>query len=93
MTRAIRDRDDVLVCRLVMGKVTLVHRRLWPALVRMAHRFPAERLAQIREVHTSTGGHVTEETPFPDWVPADVREAGRRLSERSAVIELGPWLE
>ena len=36
VTRAIRDRDDVLVCRLIKGKVTFVHRRLWPALVRAA---------------------------------------------------------
>jgi len=34
VTRAIRDSDEVLVCRLIKGKVTFVHRRLWPALVR-----------------------------------------------------------
>ena len=33
-SRAIRESEDVLVCRLVGGKVTYVHRRLWPALVR-----------------------------------------------------------
>ena len=32
--------DDILVCRLVNGKVTFVHRRLWPALVRAAAHFP-----------------------------------------------------
>ena len=36
LTRGIRNRDDILVCRLVGGKVTFVHRRLWPALVRAA---------------------------------------------------------
>ena len=47
-TRAIRQSADVLVCRLVGGKVTYVHRRLWPALARLAARFRAERLAAIR---------------------------------------------
>ncbi|HKQ97862.1 MAG TPA: hypothetical protein VJV75_08305, partial [Candidatus Polarisedimenticolia bacterium] len=30
------DSKDVLVCRLVDGKMTYVHRRLWPALVRLS---------------------------------------------------------
>src|SRR3990172_13285839 len=30
-SRAVRQSPDVLVCRLVGGKVTYVHRRLWPA--------------------------------------------------------------
>jgi hypothetical protein len=36
--------NDVLACRLIEGKVTLVHRRLWPALVRLAPRFATGRL-------------------------------------------------
>src|ERR1700682_485401 len=43
-SRAIRKSANVLVCRLVGGKVTYVHRRLWPALVRVAGRFVADRL-------------------------------------------------
>ena len=31
------DHPDVLMTRLVDGKVTFVHRRLWPALLAMAH--------------------------------------------------------
>src|ERR1700758_527139 len=34
------DSGEVLTCRLVGGKVTYVHRRLWPALVRLAGRLP-----------------------------------------------------
>jgi hypothetical protein len=64
VTRAIRDSDDVLVCRLVKGKVTFVHRRMWPALVRVAGRLPSDRLSQVREVHTKSGRHVTKIT-FP----------------------------
>jgi hypothetical protein len=93
VTRAIRDSDDVLVCRLVEGKITFVHRRMWPALVRAAGRIPSDRLTQVREVHTSSGRHVTKEVPFPDWVPASVRAAARRLSEKAARAELAAWLE
>ncbi len=46
------DSPDILVCRLVNGHVTFVHRRLWPALVRMAANFEPGRLAQIRQEHT-----------------------------------------
>jgi hypothetical protein len=93
VTRAIRDSDEVLVCRLIDGKVTFVHRRLWPALVRAAGRLPADRLSQVREVHTSSGRHVTKEVPFPDWVPSSVRAAARSLSEEAALAELAAWIE
>src|SRR4029078_7575884 len=36
VTRAVRDSRDVLVCRLVQGKITFAHRRMWPVLVRLA---------------------------------------------------------
>jgi hypothetical protein len=40
-SRAIRESADALVCRLVGGKVTFVHRYLWPVLVCLAGRFDA----------------------------------------------------
>lgn len=92
VTRAVRDSDQVLVCRLIKNKVTLVHRRLWPALVRAAGRLPSDRLAQVREVHASSGRHVTSEVPFPDWVPPDVRTAARGLSEEAALAEVAAWV-
>jgi hypothetical protein len=92
VTRAIRDSDDVLVCRLVKGRITFVHRRLWAALVRVAGRVPPARLAQLREIHTSSGRHVTTEVPFPDWVPSSVRREARNLSEEAALAELAGWL-
>jgi hypothetical protein len=93
VTRAIRDSDDVLVCRLIKGKVTFVHRRLWPALVRAAGRLPADRVSQVREIHTSSGRHVTKDVPFPDWVPPSVRAAARSLSEDAALATLADWIE
>ena len=83
-SRAIRKSADVLVCRLVGGKVTYVHRRLWPALVRLAGRFDADRLAAIQEVHTPTGKHEVHTTAYPDWVAEDVRRAAEELTENEA---------
>src|SRR5260221_7244204 len=66
--QAVTDSGDILVCRLVDGKVTLVHRRLWPALVRAAGRFPPTRIARVREEHTPSGRHMSHEIAFPKWV-------------------------
>jgi hypothetical protein len=55
----------------------LIHRRVWPALVRVADRFPAERLASVDEVHTASGAHRTIKTPFPEWIPAEDLAAAR----------------
>ena len=46
VTRAVRDSDSILVCRLVGSKITFVHQRLWPALVAAANRLPKKGLAQ-----------------------------------------------
>jgi hypothetical protein len=93
VTRAIRDSNEVLVCRLIDGKVTFVHRRVWPALVRVAGRLPLDHLSQVCEVHTSSGHHVTKEVPFPKWVPVTVRAAARRLSEEAALATFAGSLE
>jgi hypothetical protein len=79
---------DVVRTRLVNGKVTLIHRRLWPALVRLADRLPTERLAAIHEEHESSGAHRVHEQPFPSWVPEDVAQAANDLSEADAVSQL-----
>ena len=83
--------EDVLVCRLVKGKITLVHRRLWPALVRLAARFPPDQIAKVRQEHTASGHHVNKEVPFPRWVPKEVMEQARSMSEAEAMAALGRW--
>ena len=88
ITRAVRDMPQVLVCKLVDGKVSFVHERLWPALVRVADRFPQARLARVREVHTASGKHVLEATPFPDWVPKKVSRVANQVSEAKAAAQL-----
>lgn len=87
----VQDAHEVLTCRLIDGKKTFVHARLWPALVRCAARFPPERLAWTREEHTASGKHERTETPFPDWVPAEVHMAAAALSEDEALHALGDW--
>jgi hypothetical protein len=78
----------VVATRLIEGKVTLIHRRLWPALVRVADRFPADRLAAIDEMHTASGAHHTIAIPFPDWVPVDDSSAAERLTVDAALEQL-----
>ena len=88
LSQAIRRSPDVLVCRLVDGKITYIHRRLWPALVRSAGRFSKHRLAAVKEVHTSGGKHKLLVTPFPKWVPKEVRRAALKLTEKEAASQL-----
>ena len=78
---------DVARMRLVNGKVTLVHRRVWPALVRLADHFTPPQLAVLHEAHTASGAHRVTEQPFPDWVLDDVsREAATMTAEQAAAM-------
>jgi hypothetical protein len=88
LSRAIRRSPDVLVCRLVDGKITYIHRRLWSALVRSAGRFSKHRLAAVKEVHTSAGKHKLLVTPFPKWVPNEVLRAAQKVTEKEAASQL-----
>src|SRR5256885_9347390 len=44
---AVDDSLDVLCFRFVKGKITFVHRRLWPALVRLADELGKDTLTAI----------------------------------------------
>ena len=88
LCRSIRSSPDVLVCRLVDGKITYIHRRLWPALVKLAGRFSKHRLAAVKETHTPAGKHKLLIIPFPEWVPKEVLEVGQKLSEKKAASQL-----
>jgi hypothetical protein len=89
-SRAVRDSKEVLVCRLVEGKVTYVHRRLWPALVNLRTQFARGRLSAIREVHTAQGKHKTTTIAFPNWVPNEVmiEAAGLTFEEAAEMLPL-----
>jgi hypothetical protein len=93
---AVEASADVLRCKLVDGKVTYVHRRLWPALARLAEPIAARlgpgRLDRTWSEHTPSGAHRARRQPFPAWVTADVRAAAARLPEadaRAALAETG----
>jgi len=91
-TRTVRDCDQVLVCRLVGGKITYVHRRLWPAIVRLANFLDKKTLAALREEQTPSGAHKVRTIPFPRWVPPEVRQAAENISEEEAHLQLGDWI-
>ncbi len=93
LTRTIRSSDKILVCRLVQGKVTYVHQRLWPAIFRLGASFGKEDLGAIQEIHTSSGKHQVSVTPFPDWVPVSAKERAERLTISDATRQVGEWFE
>ena len=92
-TRTVRDCDQILVCRLVSGKITYVHRRLWPAIVRLANSLDKKTLAAIKEEHTPSGAHRLRTISFPRWVPPEVRQAAGNISEEEAHHQLGDWIK
>ena len=93
LTRAVRTSKDVLVCRLVAGKITYVHRRLWPALARLAPELDAKRLEVVREVHTAEGKHRVDTIPFEECLPDDVQRAAGDIKLVDAVAAFGEWLQ
>jgi hypothetical protein len=93
--RALQELDgsaDTVRLRLVRAKVTFVHRRLWPALVRVAEHLTPEQLAARHEEHTESGAHRVQSEPFPRWVPDDVVERAADLTEEEAWAQLPSWL-
>jgi hypothetical protein len=91
-TKAICESPNVLVCKLVEGKITYVHRRLWPALVKLASRFREEQLARVWDEHTANGNHQSRRERFPIWVPSEVMKKAKALSVAEAESILSPWL-
>ncbi len=83
-TQAICESPDILVCRLIDNKVTYVHRRLWPVLVKLAPGLPKDRLAKVWNEHTPSGVHVSKQIAFPDWVPGDIMKKAAALSMAEA---------
>jgi hypothetical protein len=79
---------DILVCKLVDGKVTYVHRRIWPALVRLETRFARSQLAKVWDEHMPSGRHRARRLPFPKWVPEEVMRAAANLTVAKAEASL-----
>jgi hypothetical protein len=82
--RAVCESPDILVCKLIDNKVTYVHRRVWPALIKLSPRFGKQRLAKAWDEHTKSGAHALRRIPFPEWVPTDVIKEVKTLSTHEA---------
>ena len=89
LTRGIRSSEEILVCRLVGGKVTYIHQRLWPAIFRLHESFREADLGAIQEVHSSSGEHQLSVTPYPDWVPLRAKERAESMIISEATSQLG----
>ncbi|MEO8702821.1 MAG: hypothetical protein ABI867_22445 [Kofleriaceae bacterium] len=91
---SIDDSDDIRCFKLVDKKITFVHRRAWPALVKLAQAGILERarVEAIEQEHMPTGEHRNFTIPYPDWVPNDVSAAAESLSIDDARQQLGSWL-
>ena len=63
-----------------------------PALVRLAHAFPPERIARVLDGHTAAGHHVSRSIPFPAWVAPVVKQEADALGEEQARAVLGECL-
>jgi hypothetical protein len=84
------DSGEVAACRLVGGKLTLVHARLWPALLALFPKRTDARLDRVTQEHTASGAHRNIVEQWPGWLPRDVREPARKLDADTARAALGP---
>src|SRR5262249_53738019 len=90
----IDDAFEVRCFKLVDGKVTFVHRRVWPALVRLARDglIALDRAASVQQEHMPTGEHRNIIMLFPDWVPDEVAVVADNISADEAKAQLGSWV-
>lgn len=89
----IDDSVDVRCFKLIDGKVTFVHRRMWPALVRLcnAGAVATEVLGCVQQEHMPTGEHRNTVVPFPEWVDDATAVAAGKL-DVDAARALVPYL-
>jgi hypothetical protein len=88
---------DIVSTKLVDGKQTIVHRRMWPALAALAQdgRIANARLNKVTQEHTESGRHENREEPFPDWLPRglrlpSVKEAIKQIGAKKVASLLAP---
>jgi hypothetical protein len=82
--------EEVAACKAVDGKITLVHQRLWPALVAAAGTRPNRHLDRVRQEHQASGEHRNMVERWPRWIPAKVRNEAKGLALSDAKADLGP---
>ncbi|CAN5769420.1 hypothetical protein BH11MYX2_BH11MYX2_39630 [soil metagenome] len=91
---AVDEDVDVRCFKLVDGKVTFVHRRLWPAVVSLARAgvITAQQAESVHQEHTEGGEHRNFNIAFPEWVAEDVAAAAAALTIDAAKQQLGAAL-
>jgi hypothetical protein len=79
---SLRESRDVRWFKLLDGKITLVHRRMWPAIVRLARDgvLPLAAAADLQQEHMSSGEHRNIVTPFPAWVDDHTEDQATSLT-------------
>jgi hypothetical protein len=82
------DSPDLVSTRLINDKVTLLHVRLWPSVVRVSAILGVARLAAIHSEHTASGAHRSFDVDFPMWVPDETQRAAELLSVDEAFANL-----
>jgi hypothetical protein len=85
---ALDDSPEIVSTRLINAKVTLVHARVWPSIVRVSEHLGVTRLAAIHSEHTASGAHRSFEVDYPGWVPAESLRAAQLLSDEQAYEKL-----
>ena len=93
LTQKVHGSKTVLICTLAKGRITYIHRRLWPYFIRMVHKFPPHTLDKVREIHMQNGRHLREDILFPEWVPRDVGELAKSLTVSQAEREISKWIK
>jgi hypothetical protein len=85
----LQESPEVAACKLVQGKITLIHRRLWPALLAVAGTRLNHKLDRVRQEHQESGEHRNVIEAWPGWVPSGMREKARRMALPDATADLG----
>lgn len=90
----IDDSTDIRCFKLVDGKVTFAHRKVWPALVRLGHDgvIAPEQLGAVQQEHMPSGEHRNFVTPFPAWVDDETARAAAALTTAKARAQLA-WID
>jgi hypothetical protein len=84
----LEDHRDLVSTRLINKKVTVLHARVWPSVVRVSDELGVERLAAIHSEHTASGAHHSFEVAYPSWVPAATMLEAASLSVTEAFANL-----
>ena len=93
LTRKVRGSNAVLICTLAQGKITYIHRYLWPHFIRLANCFPLHALDKVREVHLTSGRHERQDIQFPDWVSVELKKEAKSISLSEARDVISVWLD